>query len=184
MEDRKTEYDVGLGLPDAVPELLDAVVVGVLADDQLPLTVIARHPAGVDVVRPAHGGREEDPGEVHGHVVHAVVVEVVGGVDCGEVLVGGGRHLGGRTELFLQRLPAVEALLPPLLPPLLPLQAPDELEQALLAHQGVPGNCRLHQHLQDNKRMKELLKEKLVLRGPSQLIANFALKYLFKSISK
>ena len=127
-----------------MPELLDAVVVGVLADDELPLAVVAGHPAGVDVVRPAHGGGENDPGQVHGHVVHAVVVEVVGGVDGREVLVGGGRHLRGGAELLLQGSPGV----PPLLLPLLPLlQTADELQETLLPHQGIARHCGLHQHL-------------------------------------
>ena len=68
-----------------MPELLQAEVVGVLGDDEGPVPGVARHPAGVNVVCAAHGGLEHHPGPVPGHVVHAVVVKLVGGVNSGEV---------------------------------------------------------------------------------------------------
>ena len=131
-----------------MPELLQAVVVGVLADDELPLAVVARHPAGVDVVPPRDRRGEGHPGQVGRHVVDAVVVEVVGGVGGGEVLVGGGVDLSGHTELLAQGLPAREGLPPHLRPLLRPLlHAPDELEEVLFADQSVAGRNCLDQNL-------------------------------------
>ena len=148
LEDGEADDGVGLCLPDHVPELLYAVVVGVLADDELPLTVVARHPAGVDVVPAGDRGGESDPGEVGRHVVEAVVVEVVGWVGGGQILMGGGVELSGHTELLAQGLPAGESLpdhLRPLLRPL--LHGPDKLEQVLFAHQSVAGRNSLDQNL-------------------------------------
>ena len=70
-----------------MPELLQAVVVGVLADDELPVPGVAWHPAGIDVVGAGDAGLQHHPGQVHRHILHAVVVQVVGGVDCSQVLV-------------------------------------------------------------------------------------------------
>ena len=92
-------------MPDHVPELLQTVIVGMLADDELLVTVVARHPAGVDIVRATDHGVQADPGAVHRHVVHAVVVQVVGGVDSCQVLVRARVELCGHGELLLKWLP-------------------------------------------------------------------------------
>ena len=75
----------GVCLPDHVPELLEAEVVGVLGHDEGPVPRVARHPAGIDIVCAGDRGLEHNPGAVTGHVIHAVVVKLVGGVNSGEV---------------------------------------------------------------------------------------------------
>ena len=70
-----------------MPELFQAVVIGMLADDELFVGVVSWNPTCIHIVRGSNDRLECDPGHVHGHVVHAVVVEVVGGVDGRQVLV-------------------------------------------------------------------------------------------------
>ena len=120
---------------------------GVLADDKLSLAVVAWHPGGVDVVSPRHWRGESDSGEVHGHVVQAVVVQVVAGVGGSQILMAGGLNSSGRTELLLQRLPAGEGL-PDLAPVLAPvLHASHKLKQILFSDQRVASRNGLHQNL-------------------------------------
>ena len=70
-----------------MPELLQTVVVGMLTDHKLSVSMVSWHPAGVHIVSAGDAGLQHHPGSVHRHVLHAVVVEVVGGVDRGQVLV-------------------------------------------------------------------------------------------------
>ena len=85
LEGGEADDGPGVRLPDHVPELLEAEVVGVLGHDEGPVPGVSRHPARIDVVCAGHGGLEHNPGAVTGHVVHAVVVKLVGGVNSGEV---------------------------------------------------------------------------------------------------
>ena len=113
LEYRETEDDVGLGLPDTMPELLNTVVVGVLADDQLPLAVVARDPAGVDVVRSllVLQERQDDPAPVHGQEVEALVLELVGRQSCRPEACLSGFVGGHLVPVPLEQLPGPATLL-------------------------------------------------------------------------
>ena len=128
-----------------MPELLQAVVVGMLADDELLVPVEAGDPAGIDVVGASYHGLEDDPGEVHCHIVHAVVVKMVRRVHCCQVLVRGGVELCRDGELLLQRLPTGEACHGI---PCLVLHVLDEVDQVGPVHSGLTRHHRLTHNLQ------------------------------------
>ena len=66
-------------VPQHAPEVDDRLLEGMLRDDELPLSVEARHPGGVDVVRPLVivSRTEEDSVAVSGQQVGAPVLALV-----------------------------------------------------------------------------------------------------------
>ena len=126
LEGRETDDGPGVCLPDHVPELLEAEVVGVLGDDEGPVPGVSRHPAGINIVCAWHGGLETDSRVVTSYIVHAVIVKLVSGVNSSQVTCNERTlrlsttdhyhhftitnvvwsKLCGYRKLFFQRLPA------------------------------------------------------------------------------